>query len=714
MDEKELQAVSEALEQLRQGGTVSAETLSKLGGTTQNVNKALEGYTKKLLGVTSQLGGMAKSVAEGEGTFKSLGSSITGLTGMIGNLASAIPLVGGAAKALADGVGQAAKFVLDQLDTMAKNYQTLGDASAGAADGVDGLMRQFNQMGNYSLPAFTKAVKANTLGLAAFQGSASAGAEQLSKVAGVLTTGQTAQQFLKLGMSLDAVGDATTAYLSDSARYGITQGRTTEELTKKTQNYIEEVDKIARLTGQTRETQQKEAQKSLVDARFRAKLADMTAHGQKDQAEQLRMYVEGLGGAAGDAARALVTGIPLTKEAAAANLFSGDAIRQNTLAVENGKKATEAIVDTQDSLAEGTKKFGTQIMYAGDMAGGMAVQAYDTRAILESEGKTRQQRLADAEAAQAKQKSAAGKNTEAFTKAQLATADASKNLQSLGFSLAEAAIPAVDAFAESLDKATSFMNKRFGIGGTVSHTKGVNHGTPGGPAAAAAAAGGVSTGTPSAGVDPGRSVTIGSEKRMGGDRNWRNNNPGNIEYGPFAQSMGAVGTDGRFAIFPTLEMGRKAADTLLKGKNYANLSAADALKKWAPETENNIQAYASNMASQGVDLNKRYSDLTPAEQAKFLDAMTRVEGGHAGTVTGADPNAPSIAGPTSGYKTAVTATPASASAGADTAAHATRGQGKHHTESAFEMFGKKLDQLVALQYQNNAQNSKLLQATKAG
>jgi len=728
MDEKELQAVSEALEQLRQGGTVSADTLSKLGGTTQSVNKALGDYTKKLIGAASSIGGMARSVADGEGTFKSLGSSITGLTSMIGNLASAIPLVGGAAKALADGVGQAAKFVLDQLDTMAKNYQTLGDASAGAADGVDGLLRQFNQLGNYSLPAFTKAVKANTLGMAAFQGTAAAGAEELSKVSGVLTTGQTAQRFLKLGLSLDAVGDATTQYLADSARYGITQGKTTEELTQKTQNYIEEVDKIARLTGQTREAQAKEAQKSLADARFRAKLAEMTANGEGDRAEELRKYVEGLGGAAGDAARALVTGIPLTKEAAAANQFSGDAIRQNTLAVEKGKKATTAIADTQQALADGTDKFGKQIMYAGDQFGGVAVQAYDTKAILQEQnalmakGMTREQAI---EAIQKKQMTASGKNTDAFTKAQLATADASKNLQSLGFSLAEAAIPAVDAFASSLDKATSFINKKFGIGGTVTHKKSVNHGTPGGPAAAAAAAGGTSTGVPSAGVEPGRSVTIGNEKRMGGDRNWRNNNPGNIEYGPFAISMGAVGSDGRFAIFPSLEMGRKAADTLLKGKSYANLSAADALKKWAPETENNIQAYASNMAKQGVDLNKRYSDMTPAEQAKFLDAMTNVEGGHAGTVTAADPNAPTIAGPTDSNtpKASVVAGPgggrytpqvskidpvATTSAGADTAAHGKHSTKEHKDAQHTDKLTKQLAELNQLQKESNAIQKKIL------
>jgi hypothetical protein len=467
MDENEIKAVAEAMEQLRQGGTLSAEQLAKLGGTTQSTNKALEAYTKKILGAGMAVGGMARTVADGEGSFKSLGSSIAGLTGVVGKLASALPLVGGAAKALAEGVGEAAKFVLDQLDIMAKNYQTLGDASAGAEDGLDGLMRQFNAMGNYSLPAFTKAVKANTVGLAALSGTASMGAEELSKVSGVLTTGQTAQRFLKLGMSLDAVGDATTQYLADSARYGITQGQSTEDLTKKTQNYIVEVDKIARLTGQTREQQQNEAKKSLANAQFRAKLAEMTASGQAAEAEQLRLYVEGLGGAAGDAARALVTGIPLTKEAAAANLFANDAIRQNTLAIQEGKRATEGIVDTQDALAAGTQTFGKQIQYAGDIFGGVAVQSFDTAAIIQKEGKTRQQRLEDVEKAQKKQSEASGELTEDFTKAQLATANSSKNLQSLGFSLAKAAVPAVKLFAETLDKATGFINKKFGLGGTV-------------------------------------------------------------------------------------------------------------------------------------------------------------------------------------------------------------------------------------------------------
>jgi flagellum-specific peptidoglycan hydrolase FlgJ len=462
MDPNELQAVSDALEELRKSGNLSAESLAKLNGNSVTVSKALEGYTRSLLGGASAIGSMAKSVAQGEGSFTSLTGAVSGLTNVVGKLAGAIPIIGGAAKALAEGVGEAAKYVLEQMDVMARNYQTLGDASATAADGIDGMYRQFYTMGNYSLPAFTRAVKANTTGLAALGGTAADGADRLSKLAGDLTTGKLGERFLKMGMSLDAVGDAAAAYASDSARYGLTQG----DLTKRTQNYIVEVDKIARLTGQTREAQQKEAQKSLANVQFRARLDEMRANGQAEQAEQLRLYVEGLGGAAGDAARALVTGIPLTKEAAAANLFANDAIRQNTQAIIAGKGATTAITETQQALADGTDRFGKQLQYTGDVFGGVAIQAYDYKSIiaeqnkLMSQGMTREQAIA---AVQKKQAEAAGQSTEDFVSAQMAIASTSKNIQGLGFSLATAAIPATNKFAEGLKKVTDFIYDKMGV-----------------------------------------------------------------------------------------------------------------------------------------------------------------------------------------------------------------------------------------------------------
>ncbi|NTF54929.1 hypothetical protein G6L12_08485 [Agrobacterium rhizogenes] len=115
----------------------------------------------------------------------------------------------------------------------------------------------------------------------------------------------------------------------------------------------------------------------------------------------------------------------------------------------------------------------------------------------------------------------------------------------------------------------------------------------------------------------------------GGSRSWRNNNPGNIEYGPYARSKGAIGTDGRFAVFPSYESGRKAqGDLLFRGKGYRNLTLGQAINKWAPAGDNNnVPAYISAMVSgSGISADTRMSDIPPDVQDKILSAMQKHEG----------------------------------------------------------------------------------------
>ena len=117
------------------------------------------------------------------------------------------------------------------------------------------------------------------------------------------------------------------------------------------------------------------------------------------------------------------------------------------------------------------------------------------------------------------------------------------------------------------------------------------------------------------------------EKRTGA-RNWRNNNPGNIEYGALAKSNGAIGTDGRFAIFPTMDAGMKAQEKLLfEGNGYKNLSIAQAISRYAPPNENNTKGYISSVAQAvGVDPNTPLSSLNAEQRKAMLAAMHKVEG----------------------------------------------------------------------------------------
>lgn len=78
---------------------------------------------------------------------------------------------------------------------------------------------------------------------------------------------------------------------------------------------------------------------------------------------------------------------------------------------------------------------------------------------------------------------------------------------------------------------------------------------------------------------------------VAGDLPTRNNNPGNIDNGRFAQAHGAeAGTVGRFAHFPTPEAGFAALRELL-AVGYVGLTVEAALNKYAPPVENNTCRY---------------------------------------------------------------------------------------------------------------------------
>lgn len=130
----------------------------------------------------------------------------------------------------------------------------------------------------------------------------------------------------------------------------------------------------------------------------------------------------------------------------------------------------------------------------------------------------------------------------------------------------------------------------------------------------------------------------GEQLRRTGVRNWRNNNPGNLEFGPFARSKGAVGTDGRFAVFPTLEIGNKAKEDLVFGKNYIDLSIYNAIAKYAPESENDVRMYVSQIVqATGASPETKLSDLTAEQRKAMLDTISRVEGFRTGTVVALGP-----------------------------------------------------------------------------
>ena len=121
-------------------------------------------------------------------------------------------------------------------------------------------------------------------------------------------------------------------------------------------------------------------------------------------------------------------------------------------------------------------------------------------------------------------------------------------------------------------------------------------------------------------------------ERTGGSTSWRNNNPGNIEYREFAKKHGAIGTDGRFAIFQSESDGLDAMVSLLRTKNYKNLSLYQAIERWAPSSDGNNPAnYAKTVSKlSGFPIDVKLNTLTDEDLRKITSAMQRFEGWNVG------------------------------------------------------------------------------------
>ncbi len=92
-------------------------------------------------------------------------------------------------------------------------------------------------------------------------------------------------------------------------------------------------------------------------------------------------------------------------------------------------------------------------------------------------------------------------------------------------------------------------------------------------------------------------------------RGIRNNNPGNIKSGQFANQHGATGTDGDFATFASMQDGIRASIALLHSyasRGYDTIRSI--VSRWAPGNENNTAAYIADVTKRlGISADQHLS-----------------------------------------------------------------------------------------------------------
>ncbi|MCQ2574646.1 MAG: hypothetical protein MJ156_00895 [Alphaproteobacteria bacterium] len=123
-------------------------------------------------------------------------------------------------------------------------------------------------------------------------------------------------------------------------------------------------------------------------------------------------------------------------------------------------------------------------------------------------------------------------------------------------------------------------------------------------------------------------------KHTGGSLAWRNNNPGNIIMGDFAKQYGAVQSNGRFAVFPDAQAGKRAVKALLNSNSYRNLTISEAIHRWCPwgDGNNNPDSYVKRVRNlTNLNPSQAINTLTTSELDAVANAIQTVEGWIVGT-----------------------------------------------------------------------------------
>jgi hypothetical protein len=616
MDPNELQAAAEALDQLRQGGSVSAETLRKLDKSAAAYQATLDANLKKL--GTSILG-TAKALKDGQQGASVFNSNIESAADAIQAFASKFGVLGKVLGAVVTAGARYAVEVNKQSDALFDVYKNLSQSGLSDAGGMRNIFDNMQKFGYgiEQLGEMTALLKANSKELAAFGGTAASGTKAFADAAGEIQRSGVGKSLQMLGKTPDDINKGIAGFIKQQQMIGVSSASIQQNLAQRSAEYVKNLDLMSKLTGESADQLQAKLEQAQIEDAFaatqyelkkQADAGDINARmkyaanqelAQRLTGTALKEFQQGVGGDIAAMSKTLQTApeavTTLTKSAYTADEY----ITKLGQGAERSMNAFSGI-----ARFNATNDF---LLPFNEM--GMAASRYAKD--------TSEQQKERARAEQELQQKGLEPATESQVRMrieQMKTRDSFQSLINKGIN------PVTDGMSKLAGGIETMTNKLPGtttatgtqIGGGTTSSSGV-----------------------SPGVVPGKSVTIGDQVRTGGDRNWRNNNPGNIEYGPFAIKYGAIGSDGRFAIFPSEQQGRMAQDALLKSKNYANLSLSDAIKRYAPSNENDPKSYANQiMKSTGLDLSRPYASLSSAEQGKVLDAMRQIEGGRAGTISG--------------------------------------------------------------------------------
>ena len=302
LDPRQIDSLTDAINNLN-------ATMGGKHATVQAADiKNFEDLGKSLKGSLTDFGNFKKAVTLGSAALSKMSDSVDGVSRFTNEIESAADtvatlgvavatLVGGPIGLLIAGFGAAVlagakytKAVAKQADDLYKSYQDISRAGVVGAAGVNDIFKNMQKLG-YGIEELGKMgelLKENSENLAQFGGTALKGTRTLADMSKGISDSGLSEQFLRLGITVDAQNRGMAGYLKLQTMTGQAGLKTQEQLTAAAAAYIDEQDKLTKLTGMSSQKQQEVFERAASEERLGAKLRQLEREGRGDEAKKLR------------------------------------------------------------------------------------------------------------------------------------------------------------------------------------------------------------------------------------------------------------------------------------------------------------------------------------------------------------------------------------------------------------------------------------------
>lgn len=249
---------------------------------------------------------VASSMSSQEGAFNMLGNATAMVVKGIGNLASAIPVIGNALKGLGEGAAEAVKLVTEQTG---KAFSTFGKISSTGVVTSFKDMRAAAESTGLLYEELDGVLTKNSESLALLGTTSTNGSKMLQNV--LVMNKNAAVEAQKMGIAFAEYSEMQASYVSQQTLAGFAKKKSDAELAAGAKAYVYELDMLSKLTGKQRSAIQAEQEALQNNARYRAMLLEVD----DTQAKQFQRFISTLPKELQDGATDLLAnaGNPVTK-----------------------------------------------------------------------------------------------------------------------------------------------------------------------------------------------------------------------------------------------------------------------------------------------------------------------------------------------------------------------------------------------------------------